>query len=133
MTNGRKTLLVFHSSFVIRHLSFAVSSERGRDGRAVADAVGTAGAVVDLALGRDAERMVDGRVEVRRRDGTVLDVGGAGVACAVDLPAADATPGEQGGLALAPVVAPAVAIDQRCSAELAGHSDQRLIEQAALL
>src|SRR5205823_2161400 len=96
-------------------------------------AIGTAGAVVDLAVGRDAQRMVDGGVEVRRRDGTVLDEGGARVARAVDLPATDAAAGKQGGLTLAPVVASAVAVDQRCSAELAGHGGQCLIEQAALL
>src|SRR5262249_2085269 len=71
--------------------------------------------------------------EVLRRYRVVLDVGGAGVAGAVDLSAADAAAGEQGGLTRAPVVAAAVLVDRRRAAELAHRGDQRLVGQAAVV
>src|SRR5262249_59692000 len=86
----------------------APSAEDCSDRPAVDDAVGPAVAVVDLSVRRQPQGVVNRGEEVLRRYRVVLDVGGAGVAGAVDLSAADAAAGEQGGLTRAPVGAAAV-------------------------
>ena len=97
--------------------------------------------VVDDRGRVDAEGVVDRGQQLAGVDG-VVERGGAGlVRLAVDVAAADAGAGDDGRVAVRPVVAAvgAVAVARgadallRAAAELADGDDQRLVEQAALV
>ena len=75
--------------------------------------------------------MVDASNDVGRTYRSVLDVGGMGVRRAINAAAADASSGEEHGIAVRPVIAAAVAVDLRRAAHFAQHDDQRLCEEAA--
>src|SRR5262245_48863947 len=95
--------------------------------------VRTVGTVGHHQIRIDAETLVDGRGDVVRADGTVLDVGGLGVGSAADRSTVDAGAGEPHAVTERPVVAPGGAIDAWRAAHFAHYHHQRLVEQAAPL
>ena len=79
----------------------------------------------------DAERLVDGRVDVADRDHPVGNVRTPLVAGADDVSPCDAAPADQERPAIGPVIAAELGVDVRSAAELAHHEDHRRLEQAA--
>ena len=77
--------------------------------------------------------MQNGGLKVFGRDGLVLDIGRVFIALAVDLATANATAGQELGIAIGPVVAADEIIDFRGSAEFASHHNQGVVEHSAAL
>src|SRR5690349_16232605 len=103
----------------------ADSSKKGRDGLAVAGTIGSTGAVLNLALRRQSQTVIECGEIVFRRDGPVLDITRLGVGRAVHLSAAHAAACQQCRLTLAPVIATLRGVDLRRPAKLADSRDER--------
>src|ERR1017187_2981041 len=95
----------------------------------------------DDRIGIYAQQMQHRRVQVRRRDAVIANVGGAVVACAMDRAAANAGSSRENRVRMRPMVAPRAVggrihhdlSDARRSAELAHHEDQGIGQKAACL
>ena len=87
--------------------------------------------VADLGRWVDAEGVENRGADVIGADRVAGRIGGPSVGGAVDGPAADAGAGQDGAIAVRPVLAAGVAAsDVRLAAELADPDDQRLVEQS---
>src|SRR5262249_51720835 len=85
--------------------------------------------VADLGLFGDAQRVFDSGQQVFRRDRIVFDECRDLVRRAIDLTAPDAAAGQQGRLAIAPMVAAAGTVDLRRASTFATGTTSRSINQ----
>ena len=71
----------------------------------------------------DAERAIDRRGEVSRRDGIFRGIGTDRIAGSVNGSALNAAAGQQHRIAIGPMIATSSAVDLRSATELTGHHD----------
>ena len=115
---------------ILKSLRAAVS-EQPAQGRAVGEHVGALLAVKNGGERIDAETLIKGGHQVRRRDRLAGRIRGDLIARTQHATALNAAAGQHDTEARRPVISTAILVETRRAAEFAHHDDQGFVEQSA--